>query len=296
MAEAAVDEILRWVQAAVSGEPGLLGGEVYGFRLGRPDAAPIERQIGTGEPSFTLQTSAEFFIEMVAGKAEAASAVQNGELRVLDRLGGPVDENGMLSLALCFARLVRAAEDLRQTSKGMRWEANSSGVSLQGLAVIKSGVWGYGVALGAPVISSGVHRLMYTILRSSSNDGQGMCIGVASASACLEPVTCSMPLASLLGRAVASKESSPECWGVEPSSGRLWSSNSVHTWGLRGKRLTPEGKDLSCAAEGARISIHVDMQRQALGFQVNDLPVVDAGVQLPGPVRPWVLIGWLGDQ
>eukprot|EP00966_Prymnesium_polylepis_P157660 3643673-Prymnesium_polylepis.1 len=247
---------------------------------------------------FCLWTSCQTFVELVARRISPLSAFMNGTLLVKDRDGVniPLSEQ-LLGLARTLDDIVGAATDVFvMETTGMCWEASSSLLSYRGLHARKSHMLGYGAALGAPVLRSGAHRLTFAISRSASNDGAGICIGVASADASLDAPPFLTVLSDRLGRRPAEVPTSCAAWGIEPASGRLWTSCGPLLWGTRGKRLTPDGQSVARAAEGARIHVLVDMDSRTLSFQLNELPRFEAEIRLPEAVRPWVMLGWAGDS
>ena len=55
---------------------------------------------------------------------------------------------------------------------------------------------------------------------------------------------------------------------------------------------TPEGYH----GQGSIITVHVDMDEGTLAYSVDGEPVVDAGVRLPGAVRPWAQVWYKGES
>ena len=82
-------------------------------------------------------------------------------------------------------------------------------------------------------------------------------------------------------------------WAFCPLNGHLHTTESPSRWGSRGRKLM--AGDLSGQAVGAVVELHVDMDARTLGVAVNEGDVVDAQVELPASVRPWVLLAHQGD-
>ncbi len=188
---------------------------------------------------------------------------------------------------------------------------------------------------GVHAMTTGQHRLTYTINSVSSQKGYGLLLGVCDAAAW----EASEQRASALAQGIVpSKDRScvPRefvAWGLCPSSGRLMRTGDLckgHMQGATvGQELAPKpGSKGVCgmtvvvevnmttnepssqeAAWGRRTfskSLHpLDMRGarhgeparrpSTLSFSVNGGPFVEADVTLPTAVWPWVLLGWEGD-
>eukprot|EP00965_Chrysotila_dentata_P216711 6189534-Pleurochrysis_carterae.AAC.4 len=127
---------------------------------------------------------------------------------------------------------------------------------------------------------TGVHSFCFKILRSASNDGAGMCLGIA---------------------AVGANGGATQAWGLEPSSGRLWCCADARKWGKKGKKLMVRGQSLQYNANGATVFVQVDMNTKRVAFgvrqsQAKSTALIDAGVTISGEVRPWAMLGWALDS
>mmetsp|Transcript_54327 Transcript_54327/g.90143 ORF Transcript_54327/g.90143 Transcript_54327/m.90143 type:complete len:218 (-) Transcript_54327:57-710(-) len=133
-------------------------------------------------------------------------------------------------------------------------------------------------AIGIQILNDGLQRLIYTIKKSSSNCGYGMVLGVTDAAA---PLT---------------DRSGGRAWGINPSTCRLSTTNNCYQRGSLGMQLMEGLNGLKHCCDGAVIEIEVEMAaRRTLRFSVNGGPMVDACVQLPLAVRPWILMTWEED-
>uniref|UniRef100_A0A7S2NAR4 B30.2/SPRY domain-containing protein n=1 Tax=Haptolina brevifila TaxID=156173 RepID=A0A7S2NAR4_9EUKA len=83
-------------------------------------------------------------------------------------------------------------------------------------------------------------------------------------------------------------------WAFSGGPGILWKFRSPHVEYGSGamKTAMPKGQNLADPkkAKGSTVKLVVDMKQRSLTFQVNKEPVIDAGIELPAAVRPFVLL------
>jgi len=136
-------------------------------------------------------------------------------------------------------------------------------------------------ALGVHVIQSGVARFTFTIHKSSNTCGYGIVLGVAEATDTITDCKGS------------------RAWGINLNTARLAVTQNCYERGFLGKPFVDSIDGLKYNASGAVIDVEVSMdpeqRRRALKFGINGGPLIDACVQLPVAVRPWVLMTWEED-
>ncbi|KAL1512061.1 hypothetical protein AB1Y20_005334 [Prymnesium parvum] len=129
---------------------------------------------------------------------------------------------------------------------------------------------GTSVALGDPVFVSGKHSWECVIEESFHSWGDGMLIGVTDATG-----------------------TTGEAWGLFPLTGHVHICATTDQCGKRGKQVC---EPLNGYAKGSRIRVTVDLERRTLAFSIGGKPDVEAGIQLPPQVRPWILMSFQGDS
>ncbi len=197
------------------------------------------------------------------------------------------------------------------TPPAMSWEAASEyAISDDGKVVTKGPIdddnplWYQQAALFSARVTEGQKMWTFTI-RQARYDDAHLFLGVADCT----------------GDELA--------WGFSPATGSLYFFADKHRWGketrtrimggdaLFGRKAGPPGHpsalyatwppsedDLASPCQiplmiDATVKVIVDMDRQALAFQVNDGDVVELPArecELPEEVQPWVLLGHPGDQ
>ena len=130
---------------------------------------------------------------------------------------------------------------------------------------------------GKDEVRSGQHVASFKIVASSGNYGYSMYIGVMDASVSMKAGDC--------GRVVA--------WSFNPCTGNLCTFTNPVGWGMAfGKLLGPR---LKGKANGATVTVTVDMDARRMKVSVNGAAAVDAGVELPEAVRLWCSLCYPGD-
>ena len=85
-----------------------------------------------------------------------------------------------------------------------------------------------------------------------------------------------------------------KAWGIRLRNGYCYVTPATNHPGFRGKPLTEQPGQLKRAR--VELRMRVDMDRRTLAFLLPNAPAVDAGVELPAAVRPWLLSFARGDS
>ena len=208
---ATVAENLRFMGLALQANPGLLRtdptpagrdkGATIRLVLTRFDSSEetwfVDRngvQSGGEDDSsaamFTIRMSSAVFGQLASGEIKIMAASEH--VRVEGASGARIYGDVLLQLAGRVNALVKAgAEQKLLATTPLRWDDCSSNVRFRGygnagpyLTAEKKSTFGYGAALGSPVMhaGSGVHTITFDISGSASNDGASMLVGVADGS------------------------------------------------------------------------------------------------------------------
>ena len=138
-------------------------------------------------------------------------------------------------------------------------------------------------AFGTDIMTEGMHTFRVDVVKSGSVTGAayGIVVGVADATE---------------GIRLTDSYGGP-AWGLHLSSARFTSTLDSYERGYLGEpALSAERDGTRGVAAGSSIEVTVDMEQRTVSYAVNGGLPSRAPVRLPPAVRPWVLLGWEGDQ
>lgn len=128
------------------------------------------------------------------------------------------------------------------------------------------------VALGVPVMESGLHALKVQVSMEDGapDSGGDIYVGVSDAAAAFND------------------QDGGKSWGVRVRTGDCHVTASAHHGGFRGRSLLPWG-DKRLKMAPLECVIIVDMERRTIAFGLDGARPVNAGIALPSTIRPWAL-------
>ena len=130
------------------------------------------------------------------------------------------------------------------------------------------------IAVGNPVVSSGIRVLSLALTPTRAGGGGDVYLGVCDASAPLN------------------EDAAGKGWGVRVRTCECHVTPNGHFPGYRGRSLLgphAAARSSTSTLMALTLVVRIDMLRRTLAFSIDGGPLVEAAVQLPAAIRPWVL-------